>query len=602
MSELLQTGQHPDADQLSAFAEHVLPAHEQEHVLAHMALCATCREVVMLALPPMEHAEPVRVAAAPRPWFLSWPPLFSGWRLVWPAMAAVVALLAVVAYRHQAKPKGGGPGQEIAEMHAPTPPPSAPPLEAQTQDAEIKPEDKAIARKAPAAVGGMAIKTPAPMPPKPPDRKDLPDLPMEGRASQPVPQVASPQPFVQQRSGPSPQQQSISQERIQSAVALGRPDSPAAVAQPKPAAPVNLGRGMPASPTTVTNGGPVVVSRGAAAPVRLGNAAPLPAQPTVAVQALPPAAPPPPPPASAPAARQTQTVIAGAALDALSAEPEKNASAAVIRGAPLATLSTASRPVLRGPLPSKLAALSVVAQGQREVAIDIAHALFVSDDGGLHWKAVKARWKGQAVRLELANDALPAAAPAVFAGSMGGLGRGMAGGAVTSSGSATVAAMPAAATAASPVAPGMATLTGTVSDPAGAVIPGATVKLTNPASGAALSVRSDRSGRYSISGLAVGTYRVDATAPGFETLQTTVALTASQQAVSNLKLAIGSASQTVTVASASDQIDLEQSTVGTQVNGKMAAKARKSAPPVFAITTEKGEHWVSADGQTWTKQ
>jgi Carboxypeptidase regulatory-like domain/Putative zinc-finger len=86
MSELLQSGQHPDADQLSAFIEHTLPAHEQEQTLAHLAICSHCRSVVALSLPPVEelpapHPEPVR-----RPWL-------SGWNLVWPAAAALAALV-----------------------------------------------------------------------------------------------------------------------------------------------------------------------------------------------------------------------------------------------------------------------------------------------------------------------------------------------------------------------------------------------------------------------------------------------------------------------------------------------------------------------------
>jgi hypothetical protein len=616
MRDLLQIGQHPDADQLSAFAEHVLPPHEHAEVLAHMAVCAACREVAVLALPPMGDAEVVPVAEAPRSWFLGWGAWFSGWRLVWPAMAAVAAMLAVVAYRHQARPEAVEPGQQVAEIHAPAPPPSAAPLgEADATDgvrkAADKAADKAIARKAPAQVGGMAIKVPAPLPPSALDRKDVPDLPMEGRNVQALPQGASSQAFVQQRSGPSQQQQSITQGRVPAAVALGMGSGgmPAAVAQAKPAAPVNLGRGMPAlGQTTVVNGaqpsaigGPVVPPIGnATAPVRLANAAPPPAALPAATFALPP---PPPPPVPAPAARQTQTVIAGAALDALAVEPESNASAMVIRGAPSATLSTASRPALRGPLPSKLAALSVMAQGPREVAMDVAHALFVSEDGGVHWKGVKPRWKGQAVRLELANGAVPAAAPALFAGSMNGFGRGMAAGALSNAdiGNSTVAAATATATA-SPVGAGAATLTGTVSDPVGAVIPGATVKVTNSASGAAVSVRSDRSGRYGLGGLAAGTYRVDATAPGFTALQTRVELTASQQAVSNLRLTVGAASETVTVTNAAPAIDLEQATLQSEVKGKMEAKARKAAPPVFAITTEKGERWVSLDGQSWTRQ
>ena len=65
MSELFQAGQHPDADQLNAFVEHTLPAHEQQQTLAHLALCPHCRQIVALSLPPGDESpmlppEPVR--------------------------------------------------------------------------------------------------------------------------------------------------------------------------------------------------------------------------------------------------------------------------------------------------------------------------------------------------------------------------------------------------------------------------------------------------------------------------------------------------------------------------------------------------------------
>ncbi len=86
MSDLLQSGQHPDADQLSAFIEDALPAHEQEETLAHLATCSHCRSIVALSLPPTEvlaeaHPETVR-----RPWL-------SSWIMVWPAGVALAALI-----------------------------------------------------------------------------------------------------------------------------------------------------------------------------------------------------------------------------------------------------------------------------------------------------------------------------------------------------------------------------------------------------------------------------------------------------------------------------------------------------------------------------
>src|ERR1700733_4222044 len=86
MSELLQSGQHPDADQLSAFVEHVLPAHEQEETLAHLAVCPVCRSIVAVSLPAVEEQpipRPVR-----RPWL-------SGWNLVWSGTAALAATVLV---------------------------------------------------------------------------------------------------------------------------------------------------------------------------------------------------------------------------------------------------------------------------------------------------------------------------------------------------------------------------------------------------------------------------------------------------------------------------------------------------------------------------
>ena len=85
MSERL----HPDADQLNAFVEQALPAHEREQTLAHLAECAACRQVVALSLPPRTQPEVARA-----PWYFgNW---YSGWRLAWagvPALAVIIVLL-----------------------------------------------------------------------------------------------------------------------------------------------------------------------------------------------------------------------------------------------------------------------------------------------------------------------------------------------------------------------------------------------------------------------------------------------------------------------------------------------------------------------------
>jgi hypothetical protein len=89
MSDLLKSGSHPDADQLNAFVEHTLPAHEKQQTLAHLAVCPDCRSIVALALPSIDEAAERK--AARKTWF-------RGWNVAWlgvPALAAI-AFLAII--------------------------------------------------------------------------------------------------------------------------------------------------------------------------------------------------------------------------------------------------------------------------------------------------------------------------------------------------------------------------------------------------------------------------------------------------------------------------------------------------------------------------
>src|SRR5262249_54137244 len=47
-----EPGPHPDADLLAAFGERRLHGKERESLLGHLAVCASCREIVALAVPP----------------------------------------------------------------------------------------------------------------------------------------------------------------------------------------------------------------------------------------------------------------------------------------------------------------------------------------------------------------------------------------------------------------------------------------------------------------------------------------------------------------------------------------------------------------------
>src|SRR5688572_15200273 len=61
-----------------------------------------------------------------------------------------------------------------------------------------------------------------------------------------------------------------------------------------------------------------------------------------------------------------------------------------------------------------------------------------------------------------------------------------------------------------------ATLTGVISDPAGAVVANASVKVLNEAMNTEVTATTDENGRYTVAALRPGTYQLTASAPGFK--------------------------------------------------------------------------------------
>lgn len=93
-----------------------------------------------------------------------------------------------------------------------------------------------------------------------------------------------------------------------------------------------------------------------------------------------------------------------------------------------------------------------------------------------------------------------------------------------------------------------ATLHGTVTDPSGAVIPNATVSLTNPDGHTVATATSDASGSYQVSNVAPGTYIVIATSQGFAPSQSkAVTLSAGENKIFNVSLSIAVEKQQVVV-------------------------------------------------------
>ena len=106
------------------------------------------------------------------------------------------------------------------------------------------------------------------------------------------------------------------------------------------------------------------------------------------------------------------------------------------------------------------------------------------------------------------------------------------------------------------------TITGTVTDAKGAVIPNAAVTITNTATNVAKSITADGSGFYSAGSLVPGTYKVSVTAPGFSVTNTTLVVQIGNSSNGNVKLAVGGATEQVEVTADEVAVNASQSTVG----------------------------------------
>ncbi len=92
------------------------------------------------------------------------------------------------------------------------------------------------------------------------------------------------------------------------------------------------------------------------------------------------------------------------------------------------------------------------------------------------------------------------------------------------------------------------TITGTVTDPSGAVLPNATIKVTNVDTGVATTLKTNGAGVYVASSLIVGTYRVEVEVAGFKrTVAEKIILEVGATPKVDLALAVGQSTESVTV-------------------------------------------------------
>ncbi len=111
------------------------------------------------------------------------------------------------------------------------------------------------------------------------------------------------------------------------------------------------------------------------------------------------------------------------------------------------------------------------------------------------------------------------------------------------------------------------TISGTVTDPSGAVIQGAEVAVRNTATGILRSLITNDSGFFSAPNLAPGPYQIRISSSGFAASLEKVELTVGAEAVVNVQLSVEGAAEKVEVVGKAPPVDLASSTLNNSVGG-----------------------------------
>jgi hypothetical protein len=382
MSDLLQPGQHPDADQLSAFIEHALPLHAQQQTLAHLAICAGCREIIYIS---QQHnhddTQETQTIAKRRPWL-------SRWNVVWPAAAALACVVILTIHLHNVRRSNNknaiATTAEIQKTELPLPAASTIPPPAQPKQAPARTTNNRLSIT-PSAVTPRALK-----------KANAENI--DGASQLGSLNVLPLQNRNDRNNLFLPHAGTVSgTDSIHGSAYRSTSESHEAVTHTMPA------------PAAI--GGPVI--SGAAIQAKSANAEVvnrfqqgLVSAPESNQVALP---------AKRPANPQYQAATAPPLLEPSTAAVAGIGQTVEVAGAAYtvdAAPSGQPQTVKRLPrLPSNLPVLAIASNVQHiTLAIDTSGTLFLSEDG-LSWQTIQARWTGRAVNVRLASSpSQPAAA------------------------------------------------------------------------------------------------------------------------------------------------------------------------------------------------
>jgi Carboxypeptidase regulatory-like domain/TonB dependent receptor/TonB-dependent Receptor Plug Domain len=142
------------------------------------------------------------------------------------------------------------------------------------------------------------------------------------------------------------------------------------------------------------------------------------------------------------------------------------------------------------------------------------------------------------------------------------------------------------------------TITGTITDSTGSLIPRAKVDITNRATGVSRTVTTNDDGLYTAPNLVPGEYEVKVSAPGFAPEGTNLTLTVGDELTLPIALNVGAVDQRVVIIEAPPAIELSSSALGAVVagpvirdlplNGRSWTDLATLQPGVAGIYTQQG--------------
>lgn len=119
----------------------------------------------------------------------------------------------------------------------------------------------------------------------------------------------------------------------------------------------------------------------------------------------------------------------------------------------------------------------------------------------------------------------------------------------------------------------LGTITGTVTDPTGAVVANAKIDIIEQSTGVRSSAESDSSGTYTRPLLKPGRYTVEVEAPGFRKgVQRDILLNGGDRVGVNIQLTVGDMTQTVEITAAAPLLQTEDTTLGNTLQAKAVSE------------------------------